>query len=190
MKRPRRNHTAACKAKVALAALKGDKALAELSEEFDVHSSQIVHWKTQLLEGAMGVFLTPAAKREAVGTSVKDMHLERSLAEYAAFQRSAILRWCWCGESCSAVARYRKAAPRPSAGSPGHRYPPARCGRSHAPRNRNSDSSRRRWRTSPWISPSAARPFGHRPCAAPAPSCCIECRPRSSHPIAAGWRER
>ena len=37
MKRPRRNHTAAYKAKVALAALKGDKTLAELSEKFDVH---------------------------------------------------------------------------------------------------------------------------------------------------------
>src|SRR5438128_9901264 len=73
MKRPRRNHTAAYKAKVALAALKGDKTLAELSEKFDVHSSQIVQWKTQLLEGAMGVFLTPAEKRESQGPSVKDM---------------------------------------------------------------------------------------------------------------------
>ena len=57
MKRPRRNHTAVYKAKVALAALKGDKTLAELSEKFDVHASQIVQWKTQLLEGASGVFL-------------------------------------------------------------------------------------------------------------------------------------
>jgi hypothetical protein len=65
MKRPRRNHTAAYKAKVALAALKGDKTLAELSEKFDVHASQVVQWKTQLLDGAMGVFLTPAEKREA-----------------------------------------------------------------------------------------------------------------------------
>ena len=73
MKRPRRNHTAAYKAKVALAALKGDKTLAELSEKFDVHASQIVQWKTQLLDGAMGVFLTPAEKREVQGPSVKDM---------------------------------------------------------------------------------------------------------------------
>ena len=74
MKRPRRNHTAAYKAKVALAALKGDKTLAELSEKFDVHSSQIVQWKTQLLDGATGVFLTPAEKREAGGgPSAKDM---------------------------------------------------------------------------------------------------------------------
>ena len=46
MKRPRRNHTAAYKAKVALAALKGDKTLAELSEKFDVHGSQIVFTTT------------------------------------------------------------------------------------------------------------------------------------------------
>ena len=62
MKRPRRNHTATYKAKVALAALKGDKTLAELSEKFAVHASQIVQWKTQLLDGAMGVFLTSAEK--------------------------------------------------------------------------------------------------------------------------------
>ena len=74
MKRPRRNHTAAYKAKVALAALKGDKTLAELSEKYDVHVSQIVQWKTQLLNGALEVFLTPAEKRESQGgPSVKDM---------------------------------------------------------------------------------------------------------------------
>ena len=68
MKRPRRNHTATYKAKVALAALKGDKTLAELSEKFDVHSSQIVQWKTQLLDGAMGVFPSPAREAEVPGT--------------------------------------------------------------------------------------------------------------------------
>ena len=47
MKRPRRNHTAAYKAKVALAAVKGDKTLAELAEKFDVHASQIVQWEAQ-----------------------------------------------------------------------------------------------------------------------------------------------
>ena len=74
MRRPRRNHTAAFKAKVAVGALKGDKTLAELAEKFDVHPNQIVQWKTQLLEGAIGVFLTPAEKREAGGgPSVKDM---------------------------------------------------------------------------------------------------------------------
>ena len=73
MRRPRRNHTAAFKAKVAVAALKGDKTLAELAEKFDVHANQITQWRSQLLEGATGVFLSPAEKREVVGPSVKDM---------------------------------------------------------------------------------------------------------------------
>jgi transposase len=55
-RRPRRNHTAAFKAKVALAALKGDKTLAELAQQFDVHPNQITDWKTRLQESAAGVF--------------------------------------------------------------------------------------------------------------------------------------
>ena len=55
-RRPRRNHTAAFKAKVALAALKGDKTLAELAQQFDVHPNQITDWKTRLQESAGGVF--------------------------------------------------------------------------------------------------------------------------------------
>ena len=50
-KRPRRNHTPAFKAKVALAAVKGEKTLAELAQQFDVHPNQITSWKGQLLEG-------------------------------------------------------------------------------------------------------------------------------------------
>jgi len=55
-RRPRRNHTAAFKAKVALAALKGDKTLAELAQQFDVHPNQITDWKTRMQEGAASVF--------------------------------------------------------------------------------------------------------------------------------------
>lgn len=55
-KRPRRNHSPAFKAKVALAAIKGEKTLAELAEQFDVHPNQITTWRSQLLEGAAGIF--------------------------------------------------------------------------------------------------------------------------------------
>ena len=55
-KRPRRNHSPAFKAKVALAAIKGEKTLAELAQQFDVHANQITAWKALLLEGAAGVF--------------------------------------------------------------------------------------------------------------------------------------
>jgi transposase len=41
---------------VALAAIKGEKTLSELAEQFDVHANQITQWKSQLLEGAAGVF--------------------------------------------------------------------------------------------------------------------------------------
>jgi transposase-like protein len=55
-RRPRRNHTPAFKAKVALAAIKGDRTLAQLAEQFDVHPNQITSWKVQLESGAADVF--------------------------------------------------------------------------------------------------------------------------------------
>ena len=72
MRRPRRNHTATFKAKVAVAALKDDKTLAELAEKFDIHADQIAEWRTKLLDAAVGVFLSQTEKRENVGPSVKD----------------------------------------------------------------------------------------------------------------------
>jgi transposase len=73
MKRPRRNHSSTFKAKVALAALKGDLTLAQLSERFDVHPQQITQWKAQLLERAGDVFATAAERDRAEGPSVKDL---------------------------------------------------------------------------------------------------------------------
>ena len=55
-RRVRRSHSPAFKAKVALAAIKGEKTLADLAQQFDVHPNQITQWRSQLLDGAAGVF--------------------------------------------------------------------------------------------------------------------------------------
>jgi len=74
-KRPRRNHSADFKAKVALAAIRGEKTLIELSQQFDVHPNQIKQWKDQLLEGASGVFGTEAkSELAAPAVDVKTLH--------------------------------------------------------------------------------------------------------------------
>ena len=73
MKPPRRNHAPAFKAKVALAALKGDKTLAELAQQFDVHPNQITQWKAQLLERALELFTT-SAECQAASPDVKALH--------------------------------------------------------------------------------------------------------------------
>src|SRR3981081_1074697 len=55
-RRARRNHTPAFKAKVALAAIKGDRTLAQIAEQFDVHPNQVTSWKAQLEGSAAAVF--------------------------------------------------------------------------------------------------------------------------------------
>src|SRR5260370_13365930 len=74
-RRPRRNHTPAFKAKVALAAIKGDRTLAQLAEQFDVHSNQITSWKAQLEGGAADVFGPGGGNGAAQpGIDVKSLH--------------------------------------------------------------------------------------------------------------------
>jgi len=73
-RRPRRNHSPAFKAKVALAAVKGEKTLAELAQQFDVHPNQITTWRTQLLEGAAGVFGSEGAAAASEPIDVKTLH--------------------------------------------------------------------------------------------------------------------
>ncbi len=74
-KRARRNHNLAFKAKVALAAIKGETTAAELAQLHDVHPNQITAWKAHLLEGTAGVSGSgSAAKEAALVVDVKTLH--------------------------------------------------------------------------------------------------------------------
>jgi transposase len=74
-RRPRRNHTATFKAKVALAAIKGEKTLSELAGQFDVHANQLTQWKSQLLEASVGVFGGEAkVEPAAAAVDLKTLH--------------------------------------------------------------------------------------------------------------------
>jgi transposase-like protein len=55
-RRPRRNHSPQFKAKVALAAIRGEQTASELAQRFDAHPNQITQWKTQLLERSADAF--------------------------------------------------------------------------------------------------------------------------------------
>ena len=72
-KRTRRNHSGSFKAKVALAALRGEKTLIEIAEQFQVHPTQVTEWKKQLLERASDIFDGTAGKPEA-GPDLKVLH--------------------------------------------------------------------------------------------------------------------
>ena len=74
-RRPRRNHSAVFKAKVAIAAIKGDRTIAQLAEQFDVHPNQITTWKAQLEGGAADVFGAGGGSAPAVpAVDVKSLH--------------------------------------------------------------------------------------------------------------------
>jgi transposase-like protein len=74
-RRARRNHIPAFKAKVALAAVKGDRTLAQLAEQFDVHPNQITSWKAQLEGGAADVF-GPGGGSALPTIDVKSLHAQ------------------------------------------------------------------------------------------------------------------
>jgi transposase-like protein len=71
-RRPRRNHSAAFKAKVALAAVRGDKTIAEIAQQFEVHPNQVADWRKQLLERAAEAF--GAARDTPAPVDVKALH--------------------------------------------------------------------------------------------------------------------
>jgi len=74
-RRARRNHTPAFKAKVALAAVRGEKTLSELAQLFDVHPNQITQWKARLQEGAAEMFGSGGSPGVSTPTvDVKSLH--------------------------------------------------------------------------------------------------------------------
>ena len=72
-RRPRRNHSPAFKAKVALAAIQGELTISELAQKFDVHPNQITTWKNQMLENAAGVFENGQSSKEPP-IDIKSLH--------------------------------------------------------------------------------------------------------------------
>ena len=88
-RRTRRNHSPAFKAKVALAALKGQSTLSELAKQFDVHPNQVSQWKDQLLGGAPEVFggesgsAEPAIDVTALHAKIGKLSLENDFLEGA-----------------------------------------------------------------------------------------------------------
>lgn len=102
MKRTRRNHAPGFKAKVALAAIKGDKTLAELAEHFEVHPNQVSEWKQLLQESAADVFGAPKSKPEPdlkvlhakIGQlTLEDDFLESALTKAGLLQQSYAIHY-------------------------------------------------------------------------------------------------
>lgn len=88
-RRPRRNHSAAFKAKVALEAVKGDKTVAEIAHRHDVHPNQVTEWRRQLLDRAVDVFgglsapAEPAVDLKALHAKIGQLTLENDFLESA-----------------------------------------------------------------------------------------------------------
>jgi transposase len=80
-KRTRKRHNAGFKAKVAVAAVRGDRTIAELASEFGVHPNQIYNWKKQLLDGAASVFEGGGAAAEGTASEAQVDVLYRQIGQ-------------------------------------------------------------------------------------------------------------
>lgn len=78
MKRPRRNHSAAFKARVALEALRGEKTIAQIAAHHEAHATQVTAWKTELLENAAGIF---GGEVQAAGDKDRIRDLQAKIGE-------------------------------------------------------------------------------------------------------------
>ena len=81
MKQTRKKHNAAFKAKVALAAVRGDRTIAELASAFGVHPNQIYNWKKQMLDGAVSVFEGGGAAAEGTVSEAQVDVLYRQIGQ-------------------------------------------------------------------------------------------------------------
>lgn len=91
-RRPRRNHSPAFKAKVALAAVQGELTISELAQKFDVHPNQITQWKSQMLENAADLF-EGGKKSKEPEVDVKTLHAKiGQLALENDFLESALIK--------------------------------------------------------------------------------------------------
>jgi transposase len=75
-KRSRRTNSPAFKAKVALAAIKGDKTLAEMAQQFDVRPHQMLNWRSQLLVGAADIIGQDKADPKEAYIDLKGLHVK------------------------------------------------------------------------------------------------------------------
>ena len=118
-RRPRRNHTPAFKARVALAAIKGDRTLVELAEHFDVHPNQITSWKAQLEEGAADVFGgggtgQPAVDVKSLHAKIGELTLENDFLEGGLCGRPQgpwAHRLCVSFQPCNSSERFCRGGP-------------------------------------------------------------------------------
>ena len=86
-RRSRRTHTPAFKARVALAALREDRTMAELCNEYELHPNQIAEWKRRLLERAAEVFVgadaAPPVDLAPLHAKIGQLALENDFLERA-----------------------------------------------------------------------------------------------------------
>ena len=93
MIRKRRAFTGPFKAKVALAAIRGEGTLAELASRFDVHANQVAAWKKQAIDG-MEENLGDGRTRQVFGTIGRSLAASGLLAEVEVKRQEVYLAWC------------------------------------------------------------------------------------------------
>ena len=119
-RRPRRNRTPAFKAKVALAAVRGDRTLAQLAEQFDVHPNQITSWKAQLEGEAADVFGpggNGAAQLPAIDVARSSPARSPTTALRSAWTAKALGGTMSSSSGCGAASNTRRFISRPTAAS-------------------------------------------------------------------------